>query len=338
MHSPRSARRVAALVSAVVLSVTLSACGADAEVSPTPSTSVSASDTASPTASATPAPTVPVSSDLEGIGVSGLFGASATATIPAPFAIDESRWKAITPGNGAVVPEGGTVEIHYAGYNGRTGVLFESSFERGQSAVMPLGQVIPGFAKGLQGRTVGDRVLIAMPGSDGYDAAGGQPTIGIEVGDTLVFVVDILASQLSGPSGTPVAPPPGLPAVAEENGRPVVTIDRAATPPAELVVQTLIEGSGRTVGETDAVMVHYRTWSWKTGAMIEDKFDTPDSGAIAETIPAWRTGVVGKKVGSRIMIIAPPSESYPEGNNNPPVTKGDTLVYVVDLLFTAPLG
>ena len=52
-------------------------------------------------------------------------------------------------------------------------------------------------------------MLIAMPGADGYDASGGSPQAGIEVGDTLIFVVDIVATTLSGPEGTPVPPKAG---------------------------------------------------------------------------------------------------------------------------------
>ena len=36
-------------------------------------------------------------------------------------------------------------------------------------------QVVPGFSKGLTGQRQGSRVLIAMPGKDGYDASGGSP-------------------------------------------------------------------------------------------------------------------------------------------------------------------
>ncbi len=70
---------------------------------------------------------------------------------------------------------------------------------------------MPGFSKGLTGQKQGSRVLIAMPGADGYDASGGSPQAGIEVGDTLIFVVDIEATTLSGPEGTAVAPKAGLP-------------------------------------------------------------------------------------------------------------------------------
>ena len=60
----------------------------------------------------------------------------------------------------------------------------------------------PASRRAWSGSTQGSRVLIAMPGSDGYDAAGGNPQIDVKVGDTLVFVVDIVAVPLDGPEGT----------------------------------------------------------------------------------------------------------------------------------------
>ena len=61
---------------------------------------------------------------------------------------------------------------------------------------------------------------------------------------------------------------------------------------------------------------------------------TPLSGVIE----GWRTGLKGQTVGSRVELVIPPAQSYPEGNQpGPPVVeKGDTLVYVVDILGIDP--
>ena len=55
----------------------------------------------------------------------------------------------------------------------------------------PPEQVIPGWDKGLVGQTVGSRVMLVIPPSDGYGSAG-QSDAGIKGTDTLVFVVDIV--------------------------------------------------------------------------------------------------------------------------------------------------
>jgi peptidylprolyl isomerase len=46
-------------------------------------------------------------------------------------------------------------------------------------------------------------------------------------------------------------------------------------------------------------------------------------------------GLVNQTVGSRVLLVIPPADAYPDGNEKPKVAKGETLVMVVDLLFTA---
>jgi peptidylprolyl isomerase len=36
-----------------------------------------------------------------------------------------------------------------------------------------------------------------------------------------------------------------------------------------------------------------------------------------------------------VLAVVPPSEGYPQGNATPKVDAGDTLVFVVDILFTS---
>lgn len=328
--------RIAAAGIASLLTLTLAACGSS-EATPTPTESATPTPTASETAEVTAEP-IPVSSSIDPITVTGDPGAAPTVTIPAPFAIDQTRFRVLSSGQGPQLASDAIVEINYAGYNARTGELFDSSWAKGTPALLSLQQVVPGFATGLTGRHVGDRVLMVMPGSDGYDSAGGQPDAGIEVGDTLVFVVDVIAASLSTATGEAQTLPAGLPRATVQNGVPTVTIDTAATPPADLVVQQLIRGTQRAVGQNDYVMVHYRTWSWKTGQLIEDYYETPDAGAINDTIEAWRRGIVGQPIGSRVMLIAPPAYAYPDGNATPAIEAGDTLVYVVDILFSSGLA
>ncbi len=329
---------VRALAAAVLVALTLTACSGPA-ATPTPTaTSAVPTETASatPTATATPTP-VPVSASIDGISVTGAAGAAPEVKIPTPFAIDTTRSRVVIAGSGPTVAADSVLELHYSGYNARTGAMFDSSWDDGKPALMSLQQVVTGFQKGLVDKKPGDRVLIAMPGSEGYDASGGNADIGIEVGDTLVFVVDIIATTVSTATGTTVSASVPV-TIGDEAGKPTVTIPGGIAPP-QLLVQRLIQGSQRVVGESDYVMVHYRSWSWKTGKIIEDSFDTPDYGRIAETIPAWRKGIVGQPIGSRVLIIAPPAEGYGGASVDPPVDADDTVVFIVDILFsTAQTG
>ncbi len=194
MPSTSARARLLAGAAAACLALTLSACSGDPSTSATPSPSASPSE--SPTPTPTPEP-VPVSDSIDGIAVDGAIGSAPTVTIPAPFAIDTTRTRVLVEGDPAApgAAENAILEIGYVGYNARTGEKFDSSFDRGAPAVMSIEQTVAGFRTGLTGAKAGDRRLIVMPGSEGYDPSGGNPQAGIEVGDTLVFVVDILAAN-----------------------------------------------------------------------------------------------------------------------------------------------
>lgn len=274
-----------------------------------------------------------VSDNLDAITVGGKFPDKPTVTIKAPYAVDKTRVRVLHEGTGTKIPAGGYVDVLYSGSNGRTGKVFQETYSSKKSVAFPLGQVVPGFAKGLEGQRIGSRVLIAMPSTDGYDAMGGQADIGIQVGDTLVFVVDIQGGSVAGPTGKAITPPAGLPKVTEANGKPSIAIP-AGNPPASMVAQPLTEGTGAKVGKDDTIVVHYLGVSWKTGKVLEDRYAQADTGKLSSTIPGWQKGLVGKKVGQRVLLVLPPADGYPQGSNNPPVEAGDTVVYVVDVLFT----
>ncbi len=280
-----------------------------------------------------------MSKSLAAITVTGAYGKPPKVQVKTPWAIDKTRVKVLHPGNGATVPVGGSVEVNYHAVNGRTGKVFDDSFSRGQTVSFSLAQVVPGFKKGLENQKAGSRVVIAMPGTDGYDAQGGNPQAGIEKGDTLIFVVDIVATQLSGPQGKAVEPKKGLPTVTGDK-EPKVTIPRS-DPPKKLVVQPLIKGSGKKVTEKDLITVNYQQVGWSDGKVIDQTYGSqPQTGQLGTLISGWKKGLAGQTVGSRVLLVVPPSEGYPKGSETPKVDKGETLVFVIDILFTqeAPPG
>ncbi len=53
-------------------------------------------------------------------------------------------------------------------------------------------------------------------------------------------------------------------------------------------------------------------------------------------IPGWDQGVVGMQAGGRRELIVPPALGYGEASPGPGIARGDTLVFVVDLLSIKP--
>ncbi len=314
-----------------VAMLALAACSQAATPSTSPSAaSPSASSSASPSAS--PSSTIKPSTNLDAITVKNpKFGEKPTVTVKSPWAIDKTRVDLMTAGDGAVVNPS-YVFAYYQGVNGRTGKAFDGNFGSGQPAMFNLEQVVPGFKTALEGKKVGSRILVAMPGSEGYDSNGGSADIGVEVGDTLIFVIDIVDTVLGAPTGKAITPPAGLPVVTEKDGKITVAIPKT-DPPTKLVAQPLTTGTGREVTAKDVIAVKYIGYSWKTGQVIEDKTANIDGGLLSSTIPGWQKGLLGKKIGQRVLLVLPPADGYPQGSNNPPVEAGDTVVYVVDILY-----
>ena len=98
-------------------------------------------------------------------------------------------------GTGDPLAKGQTAYVNYLGqvYNGAK--PFDESYTTGQpfSFAVGGGQVIKGWDQGLQGVTVGSRVIVQIPPSWGYGAQG-QSGAGIKGTDTLYFVVDVLGA------------------------------------------------------------------------------------------------------------------------------------------------
>ena len=143
-----------------------------------------------PTSAATSAPALtgtPVS-----VEVTGEIEAEPTVVITAGDPVTELGVTDLIVGEGDKVPAGATVTAQYVGYGAATGVMFDASWARGEPATFPLDQVILGWQEGLVGMQVGGRRLLVIPGALGY-GENPPPGSGIEPGETLIFVVDLVS-------------------------------------------------------------------------------------------------------------------------------------------------
>lgn len=124
-------------------------------------------------------------------------GQAPTVTIPKSAPPKTLTVTPLIKGTGAKVAKGQAVVVQYTGVIWRTGKVFDSSWSRKTPFEFVDGanpeQVIPGWDKGLVGQTVGSRVMLTVPPSDGYGSSG-QSQAGIKGTDTLVFVVDIVGT------------------------------------------------------------------------------------------------------------------------------------------------
>ena len=103
----------------------------------------------------------------------------------------------VKPGTGAEARKGATVTVHYTGWlhdNGVQGAKFDSSKDRGEPFIFPLGagMVIKGWDEGVQGMREGGRRMLLIPASLGYGARGAGGVIPPNA--TLLFEVELLGA------------------------------------------------------------------------------------------------------------------------------------------------
>lgn len=99
----------------------------------------------------------------------------------------------LVEGDGTEAVAGAVVSVHYVGVAWSTGQQFDASWDRGDTFEFRLGagMVISGWDQGVQGMKIGGRRRLTIPPHLGYGERGAGGVI--KGGETLVFVVDLLA-------------------------------------------------------------------------------------------------------------------------------------------------
>lgn len=95
-------------------------------------------------------------------------------------------------GEGDEAPRGATVTIHYEGTL-TDGTPFDSSYDRGEPATFPLGQLIQGWQEGIPGMREGGKRRLRIPYQLAYGEQGRPPTIPQRA--DLVFVIELIEVQ-----------------------------------------------------------------------------------------------------------------------------------------------
>ena len=313
---------------ALALSFGLVACSSSSESGDAASGSESGSQ------SGEAAPTVDRSGDANFPDVTGDYGeeptiSAGTGTEPTHISV-----RTLSKGDGAEVTSSDFLLVNYAGtlWNGK---VFDSSFTNGSPAAFSLDQVIEGWKYGLAGQHVGDRVQLVIPSEWGYgetgsgDAQSGQEAT-IPANATLVFVVDIIdsvdpsdTSALKDAQATDDELPAGITVTGDLGSEPKLSFSGTTQPKDS--VTTLATGTGAEVSTSDYVVYH------AVGGYFGDADSAtgtwPDN---AQLLSPGVTEVVGKTVGSRIVIVYGPTQDATESGATESTTSA--TVMVVDIL------
>ncbi|WP_328539695.1 FKBP-type peptidyl-prolyl cis-trans isomerase [Streptomyces sp. NBC_00344] len=329
-------RRFAALL--IVPALVLTACGGggskkdDTAASPSPSQSAPA-PVPKPVDSASPLPSV-----------KGETGKKAAITIPKQDPSGKFVVHPLSEGSGAVVKKDDLVMASFTGKVWKSGKDLGSSYDKGgapQLITAGSKTIIPAFADGVVGQKIGSRVLVVAPPAAAFGSAG-QKQLGVTGKDTLVFTLDIQKVIPKRAHGTQAAIPSNLPQVkADKDAAATISVPKN-DPPKTLTDKVLIQGDGATVKKGQTVYMQYSGAAWKLnqGKPTATLFDTswksgaPFATAIGagQVIPGWDQGLVGKKVGSRVLLVIPPKLAYGSKAQGATLPANSTLVFVVDIL------
>lgn len=287
--------------------------------------------TPTPTES-TPSPSASAAVDLCGAKVAsgaasdsvtaeGDVGTEPTATFTAPLEVTEPQSTVLEEGSGDPAEAGDLLQFGLTAFDATTG---EKVAAQGYNDDLLPQQISPesGVGQLLGCPKAESRYAVAVPAA----TDGSSPA--------LVYIIDVFGTAPTSAWGEPQAPVDGMPTVElDEDGSPTVTLPDGDAP-TEFKMATLKKGDGAVVEAGDQVLVQYHGVSWNTGEVFDESWGkqpftfTVGSGVVQ----GFTDAVTGETVGSQIIAILPPAVAYGEGEINDADLKGQTLVFVIDIL------
>jgi peptidylprolyl isomerase len=222
-----------------------------------------------------------------------------------------------TQGTGPVVKKGDVLVGQYVGqiWNG---AVFDSSYKRNALASFPIGtgNVIPGWDEALVGVKAGSRVLLSIPPAKGYGATGNTQA-GIKGTDTIVFVVDVVASynaKLGGPTDAVAqnASVPGITVSGALGAEPKVSVKKGTPEPTKPSATVLDKGNGPAIA-TGLAMVQFNAVDW-TNAPAGDTWTQNGLTGLPIGGGGPLDSIQGIPIGSRVLVLLPKDTSSTSGH------------------------
>ncbi|MEV4799796.1 FKBP-type peptidyl-prolyl cis-trans isomerase [Nonomuraea sp. NPDC049421] len=306
-------RRALAVLAAVPLILFAAACGSDDGSGTTASTGGSS-----------------------GVKVAGNVGAKPTVTFPSGTPATTSSYEVIQPGDGTGVKAGDRVIVNLTVYNwdGKDNKVQGSSYDTKAPETIAVNEQLPQVLQEGFTKVKGGGRLMAVLANDAVQgqqqAAPAEPT--------KVFVFDVVGTRpapLKAATGTETKESIKGVEVVNPGGEkaPTLTTKTKEKAPKDLVVKTLITGTGEKVTANQTLSVHYTGKIWGTDKQFDSSWERgePAEFPLGQVIQGWQKGLVDVPVGSRVMMSIPPEMGY-GSQEQQGIPANSTLVFVVDVL------
>ena len=275
---------------------------------------------------------------LESLTVEGDVGTSPEVTFDGQVSVSEVETETLVTGEGDEVEEGDQVLTHLWIGNGYSQREALDTYKDKKPELLTVDDSVSKvFQTAMEGQTIGSRVLVAAPAEDAFGEAG-NPALEIANQDTVIFVIDLVSGVLDGPQGTDKDAPDWTPEIVEKDGVPT-GLDFKGTPePSDrLRIAPLVQGDGAKVEKGQTIVVDYLGQVYGGEAPFDDSYSRGEPASFqigtGNVIKGWDQALVGRAVGSRVMLSIPPELGYgKEGNKDAGIKGTDTLYFVVDIL------
>ena len=280
---------------------------------------------------------------LSSVTIDGKQGEEPKVTFDGALDGSKDETDVVIEGDGDTVADGDTVSANIWIGNGFTQQEATSTYTKGgepQSIELSADLMKP-LREAMVGHKVGERVAVLTSADEAYGEAG-NPQIGIGNKDAVLFVVDIMGTAetvpaLDGPQGEEKTPAGWAPTLIEKDG--VITgldFTDAHDPTGKLIATTLVKGDGAVVKKGQTLTVDYLGQVYDAEAPFDESYSKEPAEfpiGVGSVIDGWDQRLVGRTVGSRVILEIPPAQGYgKEGNEQAGIKGTDTLFFVVDIL------
>lgn len=260
----------------------------------------------------------------DAVTVKGDLGTEPKVTVYTPVKGTKTTYADTITGKGLPLVNGQQVmTAELSIFSGNTGdLVYATSYDKSTGNLSNIdtwsGQV-PGLAKVLECVTGGSRVIASLTPKD--FGAEQLSNFGLKADDHPVFVIDVVDTFRSRAEGAlQFNDARGVPTVVRApDGRPGVIIPDAAAPTSQ-VVQTLIEGDGDPLEKTQTPVVNVTAVNWDDKSVLNTTWGANPMLDLASSAPAVAEALVGKPVGSQILVVTPAANG------------AGAVAYVVDIL------
>lgn len=258
------------------------------------------------------------------VTISGDFGSAPDVEVFAPAKFPKTSFEDVVVGTGLpLVADTQVMTTEITIYSAKTGdMLFQSPYAENSESLSNIATLVPqfpGLGPVLECATGGSRVIAGVP-ADGV-AEQTRQGLGLDEDDAAIVVVDLLKVYPSRADGdlqfndarnmpTVVRAPDGTPGV--------IIPDSDA--PDEIVTQTLIKGHGDKVAADKTPLVNVTVVGWDDRKVASTTWGENPSFDLPSTAPEVAKELVGKTIGSQVLVVTPASDS------------GPAMAYVIDIL------